>query len=147
MNHDLWVLFTSQGSWRSLGFVESLCHVVECAPLALVNGRIHWPAHGADHYFTVGFDLVSELILKMDMPDIVEINDGSELRLSISRDGKSIALFDRFYSRIDFGNSYVDVWEMSVQVTQQLVTFDENTCFRESCAPFPFQAVVLGRIS
>ncbi|KAL6203671.1 hypothetical protein ACLB2K_027371 [Fragaria x ananassa] len=107
------------GSWSNPRHADPkflLCG--QRSPQAFVNGALHWDAHGFESSllcnFILAFDVGSELFRKIMMPkswDWDSLSAGNlTLRLSVSGDGKSLAMFSRYTS--DTNTSFLDVWVM-----------------------------------
>ncbi|KAL6200620.1 hypothetical protein ACLB2K_030401 [Fragaria x ananassa] len=84
------------------------------SPQAFVNGALHWDAGGFCN-FILAFDVGSELFRKIMMPKSLDWDSLSAgnltLRLSVSRDGKSLAMFLRYLDEYS-DPSLLDVWVM-----------------------------------
>ncbi|KAL6205820.1 hypothetical protein ACLB2K_023072 [Fragaria x ananassa] len=102
------------GSWSSLRSVLLPCQVFGCQSQAFVNGALHWCAicwtNDAFNYFVLAFDLGSELFREIMFPKSLKWDPSLALRISVSRDGKSIAVFtDWRKSHTDY---FLDIWVM-----------------------------------
>ncbi|CAL2259621.1 unnamed protein product [Prunus armeniaca] len=101
------------GSWTSVGSVTPSCQLSR-ASQAFVNGALHWPAlrrtdYGSN-YFILTFEVGSKLFREIRVPkSLIEYNYHLGLWLSISGDGKSIALFSMDYRCED---SFLEIWVM-----------------------------------
>jgi F-box interacting protein len=96
------------GSWRSLGSVAPPCRILGTRRHAFFNGAILWAIHGAYYSFILAFDLGSESFREILMPKGTELHRCPQV--SVSGDGKSLALFTRSNDKDD-GTSF-DIWVM-----------------------------------
>ncbi|XP_021820020.1 uncharacterized protein LOC110761765 [Prunus avium] len=101
------------GSWTSLDFVSPSCILRARESQAFVNGTLHWPVlrrtDYGNEYFILTFDVSSKLFCEMPVPKSLICDFKLGLQLSVSGDGKSIALFsmdDRCEDR------FLDIWVM-----------------------------------
>lgn len=87
-------------------------------PHAFVNGTLHWLAvrrtNDASNYFILTFDVGSESCSGMMTPVIFvfELSMSVKLQLSVSGDGKSIALFSGYYEDDSNAVHLLDIWVM-----------------------------------
>ncbi|BFG22901.1 hypothetical protein CerSpe_091750 [Prunus speciosa] len=101
------------GSWTSLDFVSPSCILRGRESQAFANGALHWPVprrtdYGIE-YIILTFDVSSKLFREMPVPKSLIFDFKLGLQLSVSGDGKSIALFsmdDRCEDR------FLDIWVM-----------------------------------
>ncbi|KAL6201960.1 hypothetical protein ACLB2K_025672 [Fragaria x ananassa] len=121
------------GSWRSLGFVVPPCQIDRTRPYTYCNGAIHWTVRQwkDGHYFILALDLGSELFREIRMPKGIELHLESEV--SVSGDGKSLALFT------EYGDYHVDIWLMKEYCKQESWTKWISLCRQgpEKCLPRP----------
>ncbi|KAL6202131.1 hypothetical protein ACLB2K_025842 [Fragaria x ananassa] len=102
------------GSWSRLRSDLPLCQVLGCQSQAFVNGAFHWCAirqtNDAFNFFVLAFDLGSELFREIMFPKSLKWDPSVALRISVSRYGKSIAVFtDWCKSHTDY---FLDIWVM-----------------------------------
>lgn len=132
------------GSWRSLGSVAPPCRIFGTIRHTFFNGAIHWAVEhwknaGAYYYFILAFDLGSESFREILMPKGTELH--FRPRVSVSGDGKSLALFTTYNDTND-GTS-LDIWVMKEYCMHEswtkLITLrpqgslhPEALCFRKS---------------
>ncbi|BFG22411.1 hypothetical protein CerSpe_086850 [Prunus speciosa] len=106
------------GTWSSLGRVSPTCLVTARATSnVFLNGVLHWPVDcrtnsGDLCSFILAFDLGKEVFSKIFMPKVIQRNFGLGLRLSISGDRKSIALFAVNTRRRCDEDCFLDIWVM-----------------------------------
>ncbi|XP_008226228.1 PREDICTED: F-box/kelch-repeat protein At3g23880-like [Prunus mume] len=112
------------GTWSSPACVSPTCRIEMAASNAFVNGILHWPvvSNGNHCYFILTFDLGNEVFCMIPMPKIIQWNFNLGLRLSVSDDRKSIALFMRdkgherphenFMINNSREDSVLDIWVM-----------------------------------
>lgn len=135
------------GSWRSLGSVAPPCRIYGIRRHTFFNGAIHWAVEhwknaGAYYYFILAFDLGSESFREILMPKGTELHRIP--RVSVSGDGKSLALFTRYNDEND--GTCLDIWVMKEYCMHEswtkLITlrpqgpqgslFPDALCFRKS---------------
>nr|XP_004294894.2 PREDICTED: F-box protein CPR30-like isoform X2 [Fragaria vesca subsp. vesca] len=109
------------GSWSDSRLVDPQCGINIGSPQAFVNGALHWDAHrfrsSSYRYFILAFDVSSELFREMMLPKSLDPNLASflSLQLSVSGDGKSLAMFVRDSTR----SSFLDIWVMKEYSVQE----------------------------
>nr|XP_011460749.1 PREDICTED: F-box protein CPR30-like isoform X1 [Fragaria vesca subsp. vesca] len=101
------------GSWRSLGSIASCCDISSKITYVLFNGAIHWAVRRWDDdcSFILTFDVGSESFGEIMMPESIRSHQFllSESKVSVSGDGKSLALFTS--SRKDYKDDpFLDIW-------------------------------------
>nr|XP_011461617.1 PREDICTED: F-box/kelch-repeat protein At3g23880-like isoform X1 [Fragaria vesca subsp. vesca] len=109
------------GSWSSRRIVDPQWSVFGHSPQAFVNGALHWDvrskASSKHRYFILAFDVSSELLREMMMPESLDWDSfrpgfgDLSLQLTVSGDGKSLALFLRYHDEYS-DPSLLDVWVM-----------------------------------
>lgn len=104
------------GSWSPRRRVNGVSEMEACTPQAFVNGILHWLAiyeaeDGNSYYFILTFDVHTESFSKLMMPEIVPSRASAKLQVSVSSDGKSIALFSRNFVDTVF-DRFLDIWIM-----------------------------------
>ncbi|KAM5582702.1 F-box protein CPR1 [Rosa sericea] len=108
------------GSWSNPRIVDPQCSLRgQRLAQAFVNGALHWDAYGlaSKLHFILAFDVGSELFREIMIPKSLDWDSFKpwhgdlSLRLSVSGDGKSLALFMR-YDGYTNPNSLLDVWVM-----------------------------------
>ncbi|KAL6205968.1 hypothetical protein ACLB2K_023219 [Fragaria x ananassa] len=103
----------AKGCWSRLRSDLPPCQICGCSSQAFVNGVLHWLAlrltDGAYSYFVLTFDVGVESFREMMLPKNFKLDGSLALRLSVSGDKKSIALFARCQSVTD---SFLDIWLM-----------------------------------
>lgn len=103
----------AKGSWGQLRSDFPPCAMIGSSVQAFVNGALHWLAlHTVDagfNYFVLTFDVGSESFREIMLPKCFRLEGPLELRLSVSGDGKSLALFVRCKSETD---CFLDIWVM-----------------------------------
>ncbi|KAL6198969.1 hypothetical protein ACLB2K_028757 [Fragaria x ananassa] len=103
----------AKGCWSRLRSDLPPCQICGCSSQAFVNGVLHWLAlrltDGAYSYFVLTFDVGVESFGEMMLPKNFKLDGSLALRLSVSGDKKSIALFARCQSVTD---SFLDIWLM-----------------------------------
>ncbi|KAL6291135.1 hypothetical protein ACE6H2_008645 [Prunus campanulata] len=100
-------------SWTSLDFVSPSCILRVRESQAFVNGTLHWPVlrrtDYGNEYFILTFDVSSKLFREMPVPKSLICDFKLGLKLSVSGDGKSIALFSMDSKCED---RFLDIWVM-----------------------------------
>ncbi|PRQ34984.1 putative F-box domain-containing protein [Rosa chinensis] len=108
------------GSWSDPRFVDPQCKLNIGSPQAFVNGALHWDAcnltSSSCRYFILAFDVSSELFREMMMPKSLDLDLRRvlTLQLSVSGDGKSLALF-----MTKEEGSFLDIWVMTEYSVQE----------------------------
>ncbi|XP_062014431.1 F-box protein CPR1-like [Rosa rugosa] len=102
------------GSWSRLRSDLPPCQMFSSPAQAFVNGALHWSAirqkNDAFNYFVLAFDVGSELFREIMFPKSLKWDPPLALRISVSGDGKSIAVFtDWRKSHTDY---FLDIWVM-----------------------------------
>ncbi|XP_062017941.1 F-box protein CPR1-like [Rosa rugosa] len=138
------------GSWSDPRFVDPQCKINIGSPQAFVNGALHWDAcdltSSSYRDFILAFDVSSELFREIMTPKSLDsdLQRVLTLQLSVSGDGKSLALFMTDPTGIKH-NSFLDIWVMKEYSVQEswtkLVTLrpqgpveslPKPLCFRKS---------------
>nr|XP_011460743.1 PREDICTED: F-box/kelch-repeat protein At3g23880-like [Fragaria vesca subsp. vesca]XP_011460744.1 PREDICTED: F-box/kelch-repeat protein At3g23880-like [Fragaria vesca subsp. vesca] len=107
----------AKGAWSMLRPVPDCFLPDEFYGLVFVKGALHWVAavwtHGEPYpyYFILTFDVAGETFGKIEFPMRLELEDVVDLRLSVSGDRKSIALFVKCLN-FEGGDSFLDIWVM-----------------------------------
>nr|XP_011461525.1 PREDICTED: F-box/kelch-repeat protein At3g23880-like isoform X2 [Fragaria vesca subsp. vesca] len=101
-----------EGSWKMLLPVPvPQCFVSDSLVHVFVNGSLHWMAIQWTeiymNYFILTFDVAGESFGERLLPKSFKLDEPLDLRLSVSGDRKSIALFVRCKR-----DSFLDVWVM-----------------------------------
>ncbi|KAL6195202.1 hypothetical protein ACLB2K_030822 [Fragaria x ananassa] len=119
------------GSWSSRRIVDPQWSVLGHLPQAFVNGALHWDvrskASSKHRYFILAFDVGSELLREIMMPESLDWDSfrpgfgDLSLQLTVSGDGKSLALFLRHHDEYS-GPSLLDVWVMKEYCVEELWT-------------------------
>ncbi|PQP97715.1 F-box/kelch-repeat protein [Prunus yedoensis var. nudiflora] len=103
----------ASSSWTSLDFVSPSCILRVRESQAFVNGTLHWPVlrrtDYGNEYFILTFDVSSKLFREMPVPKSLICDFRLGLKLSVSGDGKSIALFSMDSKCED---RFLDIWVM-----------------------------------
>ncbi|XP_050371076.1 F-box protein CPR1-like [Argentina anserina] len=105
------------GSWSDPRLVDPQCGINTGSPQAFVNGALHWDVCGlastSYHYFVLAFDVSSELFREIMVPKSLEsdLQGVLSLQVSVSGDGKSLALFVAGPSEEGI-YSFLHVWVM-----------------------------------
>jgi F-box interacting protein len=102
------------GSWSRLRSDLPPCQLFGCPAQAFVNGALHWSAicrrNDAFNYFVLTFDVGSEVFREIMLPKSLKCDPSLALRISVSGDGKSIAIFTDW--RKSHSDYFLDIWVM-----------------------------------
>ncbi|KAL6205821.1 hypothetical protein ACLB2K_023073 [Fragaria x ananassa] len=134
------------GSWGMLRVLPP-CVVNATRGQVLVNGALHWFTirWTDDHkmnFMVMGFDVGSESLREILLPESLNLNALLEFKLGATGDRKSIGLFVRCDTETD---SYLDIWVMKEYFVQKSWTklmiltpqgpersLSKSICFRRS---------------
>nr|XP_011461468.1 PREDICTED: F-box protein CPR30-like [Fragaria vesca subsp. vesca] len=110
------VFSLATGCWSMLSDVTHRFQMDPRTPQAFVNGALHWHAkRWKEHdlyYFILIFDVGRGLLRETMMPESLEGGRPLTLQLSVSGDGKSIALF-HLYCSYFCEDPFCDIWVMN----------------------------------
>ncbi|PRQ33751.1 putative F-box domain-containing protein [Rosa chinensis] len=110
------VFSLATGSWSMLPDVSPRFEMDARTPQALVNGALHWHAKRRKeddfYYFILIFDVSRGLFHETMMPESLKCDPELTLQLSVSGDGKSIALFSMYSSHF-CADPFFDIWVMN----------------------------------
>ncbi|XP_062013922.1 F-box protein CPR1-like [Rosa rugosa] len=108
----------ARGTWTDPRHVAGVSEMHACTPQAFVNGTLHWQAvrgpNGAGYHFILTFDVGSESFSEIMMPESFTSSMlmRFQSQLSVTGDGKSIALFSRCPDFFIPANGVLDIWVM-----------------------------------